>query len=156
MAGAPCCGARNCVGPAVGAPDGKGQVVDVAMVDGVANLLSLFHEMLAGGQWKDRRESNLLDGGTPYYRCYACADGDHVAVGALEPQFFARLLDGLGIPQDRYVQHDRAAWPAMTAEFALFFASRTRDDWGAHFIETDAWRRSGAVAGRGSSLPGQS
>ena len=117
---------------------GRGQVVDVAMVDGVANLLSLFHEMMGAGQWQDRREANLLDGGAPFYRCYTCSDGAHVAVGALEPQFFALLLDGLGIPQEKYRQHDRAAWPAMADEFARIFASRPRDAWAALFADTDA------------------
>lgn len=117
---------------------GRGQVVDVAMVDGVANLLSLFHEMLAAGHWQDRRAANLLDGGTPYYRCYACADGRHVAVGALEPQFFAELLDRLGIPADRYRQTDPACWPQMTADFTAVFARAARDDWAARFADSDA------------------
>jgi alpha-methylacyl-CoA racemase len=86
----------------------------------------------------DRPGANLLDGAAPFYRCYACADARHVAVGALEPPFFAALLDGLGIPRDRYVQHDRVAWPAMQAEFAAVFAARPRDDWAAAFDGTDA------------------
>ncbi len=117
---------------------GKGQVVDVAMVDGVANLLGLFHAFLGNGLWQDERGSNLLDGAAPFYRCYACADGRHVAVGALEPQFFAALLDGLGIAPDRFVQNDRAGWPAMMQAFAEAFATRPRDAWEAHFAGTDA------------------
>ena len=117
---------------------GHGQVVDIAMTDGVASLMSLFYAFHASGLHLDRAGSNLLDGGAPFYRCYRCADGGHVAVGALEPQFFALLLDGLAIPRDRYVQNDRAGWPAMTAEFAAIFASLPRDEWAAAFDGTDA------------------
>jgi alpha-methylacyl-CoA racemase len=118
---------------------GKGQVVDVAMTDGVAALMSLFHAFKASGLWHDRPHANLLDGAAPFYRCYACADGRHVAVGALEPQFFAKLLEGLGIPAERYKnQNDPAGWPAMEADFSSVFASRARDDWAAQFAGTDA------------------
>jgi alpha-methylacyl-CoA racemase len=118
---------------------GEGQVVDAAMTDGVASLMSLFHAFMASGLWHDRPESNLLDGAAPFYRCYACADGGHVAVGALEPQFFARLLEGLGIAADRYPQqNDPAGWPAMQADFAAIFASRPRDEWAALFEVVDA------------------
>jgi alpha-methylacyl-CoA racemase len=117
---------------------GKGQVVDVAMVDGVANLLSLFHAFLSTGSWQDEPSSNLLDGAAPFYRCYACKGGGHVAVGALEPQFFAQLLEGLEIPADRYDQDDRSQWPTMEAEFAELFANRTRQDWEERFAGTDA------------------
>jgi alpha-methylacyl-CoA racemase len=117
---------------------GVGQVVDAAMVDGVATLLSLFHAFLATGQWLDAPASNLLDGGAPFYRCYACNNGGHVAVGALEPQFFALLLSGLGIPGDRYVQNDRTQWPAMAADFASVLQTKTRDEWAVHFAGTDA------------------
>lgn len=117
---------------------GKGQVVDVAMTDGVANLLSLFHAYLATGMWVDRPASNLLDGSAPFYRCYACKDGGHVAVGALEPQFFAQLLAGLEIPADRYAQNDAVQWPTMIADFTAVFASRTRNDWEERFAGTDA------------------
>ncbi|KPF84087.1 CaiB/BaiF CoA-transferase family protein [Novosphingobium sp. AAP93] len=117
---------------------GKGQVVDAAMVDGVSNLLSLFHAFTATGLWLDRPASNLLDGAAPFYRCYACKDGGHVAVGALEPQFFAQLLAGMGIAAERYDQNDRMQWPAMIAEFTTVFLSRTRDEWEAQFADTDA------------------
>jgi len=117
---------------------GRGQTVDVAMVEGTAVLSSLFHAMIASGLWSDRRGSNLIDGGAPFYRCYACADGGHVAVGALEPQFFALLLDGLEIERDRFAQHDRAAWPEMTATFEAVFATRSRDDWARTFEDVDA------------------
>lgn len=117
---------------------GKGQVVDAAMVDGVANLLGLYHAFLANGMWEDQPESNLLDGAAPFYRCYLCGCGGSVAIGALEPQFFALLLDGLEVPQDRYRQHDRAQWPAMQAEFERIFASQPRDEWEKRFAGTDA------------------
>ena len=117
---------------------GKGQVVDAAMVDGVANLLSLFHAFLSTDKWQDQPASNLLDGAAPFYRCYACKDGGHVAVGALEPQFFAQLLVGLGFQPDRYVQADVTCWPAMESDFAAAFACKTRQEWEVQFAGTDA------------------
>lgn len=117
---------------------GKGQVVDVAMTDGVASMLSLFTALSQGGGWSAEREANLLDGGAPFYRCYTCADGGYVAVGALEPQFFAELIAGLGFEPDRFRQYDRKGWSEMRAAFAERFASRTRDDWAAVFEGTDA------------------
>ena len=117
---------------------GAGQVVDVAMTDGTAALTSFFHAFTASGLWSDRRGANLLDGSKPFYRCYACADGGHVAVGPLEPQFFAQLLKGLEIAPDRFAQYDPAGWPEMEAVFAAAFLTRTRDQWDAVFRETDA------------------
>jgi alpha-methylacyl-CoA racemase len=117
---------------------GTGQIVDVAMVDGVATLLSLYHELLAAGQWQDQRGANFLDGAAPYYRCYGCEDGRYIAVGALEPQFFRRLLDGLGIPGDCYDQTDQSGWPQMATDFAAIFASAPRDVWEKRFAGTDA------------------
>ena len=117
---------------------GRGQVVDAAMVDGVANLLSLFHAFMATGQWHDRPAANLLDGAAPFYRCYVCKDGGYVAVGALEPQFFAQLLAGMDIPADRYTQNDESQWPAMLADFTQVFLNRTRDEWEVRFGGTDA------------------
>lgn len=117
---------------------GRGQVVDVAMTDGTASLTSLFHALAATGMWTGTRGANLLDGSRPFYRCYACADGGHVAVGALEPPFFAQLLAGLSLPADRFVQYDPAGWPEMTEVFAAAFATRPRDEWSAIFETTDA------------------
>lgn len=117
---------------------GQGQVVDAAMTDGVASLMSLFHAFKASGLWQDKPASNLLDGAAPFYRCYRCADGRDIAVGALEPQFFAQLLDGLGIEKDRYRQNDPAGWPQMEADFAALFATRTRDEWAALYEGRDA------------------
>lgn len=118
---------------------GQGQVVDAAMVDGVSLLAQLTWSLRNVGAWRDGRASNLLDGGAPFYDTYACADGRFVAVGALEPPFFAQLLDGLGIPAGELgPQHDRAGWPAMRRRFTEVLASRTRDEWAAVFAGTDA------------------
>src|SRR5829696_4830576 len=114
---------------------GRGQVVDAAMVDGAASLMSMVYGMLARGGWQDRRESNLLDGGRPYYDTYECADGRHVAVGAIEPQFFAQLMKGLDLSFD---QDDESQWPAMRSAIATRFAGRTRDEWAALFEQSDA------------------
>jgi len=115
-------------------------VVDAAMVDGAALQSALFHGLAAAGQWHQERGANLLDGGAPFYRCYRCADGGFVAVGALEPAFYAALLAGLGLTGDPRCggQYDRERWPAMSEAFAAAFASRTRDQWAALFAETDA------------------
>ncbi|MDB5738550.1 MAG: carnitine dehydratase [Sphingomonas bacterium] len=117
---------------------GTGDVIDIAMTDGAASLMSLFYAFQSTGLWKDAPASNLLDGAAPFYRCYACADGRHVAVGALEAPFFAQLLNGLGIPAERYSQNDPDDWPAMLRDFAATFATRTRDQWAALFAGTDA------------------
>jgi alpha-methylacyl-CoA racemase len=117
---------------------GKGQIVDAAMTDGASVLMSMFYAFHAGGQWQAERESNLLDGGTPFYRCYACSDGGYMAVGALEPQFFAELLAKLAIDAEEFPQYDREKWPAMVARFEAVFASKTRDEWAAHFEGSDA------------------
>ena len=118
---------------------GKGQVVDTAMVDGVPAMMGLIHGMLAQGRWTEKRASNWLDGAAPFYRCYSCADGKYIAVGALEPQFYALLLKGLGLPAEYgETQNDAALWPERTAEFERIFATKTRDDWATQFDGTDA------------------
>ncbi len=117
---------------------GEGRVVDAAMTDGIGVLSSLFHALAARGLWSPARESNLLDGGAPFYRCYACADGGFVAVAALEPRFFAALLAGLGIDAAEVNQYDRDRWPALQARFEGLFALRDRDAWAAHFGGTEA------------------
>ena len=118
---------------------GRGQVVDVSMVDGSALLMTSHHGYLSDGWWSAERESNLLDGAAPFYTIYATSDGGHVAVGALEPQFFAALLEGLGVsPGEVGPQNDREGWPAMRQVFADRFATRTRDEWGDLFSGTDA------------------
>jgi alpha-methylacyl-CoA racemase len=118
---------------------GLGQVVDAAMVDGAALLSSFLYGVRAGGLWSDQRGGNFLDGSAPFYRTYATADGGFVAVGALEPQFYAELLAGLDLAgEDLPVQYDRPAWPAMAERFAAVFATRTRQEWSAVFAGTDA------------------
>jgi alpha-methylacyl-CoA racemase len=119
------------------ASSGRGQVVDAAMVDGVTSLLTLFYGLRAGGQWRDERGGNLLDGGAPCYDTYRCADGRYVAVGALEPQFWAALVSTLGLT-DLPAQLDVARWPELRARLAAAFATRPRDDWAAVFAEVDA------------------
>ncbi len=117
---------------------GKGQVVDAAMVDGVAALSTAIHSLMNAGRWQDEREANILDGRAPFYRCYVCSDGKFVSVAALEPEFFKLLLDGLNIDQSRFDQRDRNGWAEMKEVFAACFASRTRDQWTAIFEGTDA------------------
>ncbi len=117
---------------------GQGQVVDACITDGVASLMSLFYAWQPKGLWTDAPASNLLDGAAPFYRCYTCADGRHVAVGCLEPKFFAQMVEGLGLSDRRYDQNDRAGWPAMQADFTAAFATQTRDAWADHFAQTDA------------------
>src|ERR1700722_5584377 len=121
------------------ATSGQGQVVDAAMVDGSALITSFLYGMRATGAWQDQRGSNLLDTGAPFYDTYATADGGYVAVGALEPQFYAALLAGLGLTgADLPAQHDRSGWPVLLERFTTAFASRSRDEWAAVFAGTDA------------------
>lgn len=116
-----------------------GRVVDAAMVDGVASLMAPTYQMFAAGLWDDEREANLLDGGAPFYRTYATADGGWMAVGALEPQFYAALVEGLGLAgADLPAQTDRSGWPQLAERFAVVFASRTRAEWESVFAGTDA------------------
>jgi alpha-methylacyl-CoA racemase len=118
---------------------GLGQMVDAAMVDGSALLTSFLHGMLATGAWQDQRGSNLLDGGAPFYDTYQTADGGYVAVGALEPQFYSALLNGLGLADAPLpAQHDRSGWPQLREQFAAVFAQRTRDEWAEVFAGSDA------------------
>jgi alpha-methylacyl-CoA racemase len=118
---------------------GRGQVVDAAMVDGSAMLTTMFHEMRASGLWVDDRHANLLDGGAPFYATYETADGAFMAVGALEPAFYAALLQGLGLEDaDLPAQMDREGWPLLRQRFASAFAARTRDEWDEVFRGSDA------------------
>ncbi len=118
-----------------GAP---GQAVDAAIVDGAAHLLAMTHGMLAAGGWADERGVNLLDGGAPYYAVYATADGRHMAVGALEPKFYAEFLARLGLDEDPACQHDRSGWPGLRQRIAGRFALRTQADWTLVFDGSDA------------------
>ncbi len=118
---------------------GRGQVIDAAMVDGSALLTSFIYGMRARGGWRDERGVNLLDTGAPFYDTYATSDGRFVAVGALEPQFYAALLRGLGLAgEDLPAQLDVHGWPVLRARFTAVFAQRTRDEWAEVFAGTDA------------------
>ena len=117
----------------------KGQVLDVAMVDGVSVLLQAIWELYAQGTWSASRQANILDGGAPFYRTYGCADGKHVAVGAIEPQFYEALLAGLGLNSAALPsQQDRSHWSELHDTFTTAFLTRTRDEWDAVFVATDA------------------
>jgi alpha-methylacyl-CoA racemase len=119
------------------ATSGRGQVVDAAIVDGVASLLAMPLMLMAQGRWRDERGVNLLDGGVPWYDVYETADGKWMAVGALEHRFYAALLAGLGLTgvPDR---NDPRNWPQLRALLAARFKDRTRDDWAAVFAGSDA------------------
>jgi alpha-methylacyl-CoA racemase len=117
---------------------GCGRVVDAAMTDGTALLSSLFFALSDRGLWSSDRGANLLDGGAPFYRCYTCADGGFVAVGALEPRFYAALLVGLDIDPADAPQFPASEWPVVRARFEAIFATRTRDAWADHFSGTEA------------------
>ena len=116
---------------------GQGQVVDAAIVDGTAHVSAMFAGMLASGFAHERRAANLLDGGAPYYDVYETADGRHMSVGALEPQFYAVLVDLLGLT-DLPSRDDLAQWPVIKAAFTRRFKERTQAEWTEVFDGTDA------------------
>jgi len=118
---------------------GRGQVVDCAIVDGVASLLTFVYAALAHGAWRDRRGSNLLDGGAPFYTTYACAGGGYIAVGALEPQFHAELVAKLGLDPELFKERlDPESWPRLRKLLQEIFAQRTQKQWCELFAGTDA------------------
>jgi len=118
---------------------GRGQVVDAAMVEGASLLTSMFWGLQAAGRWSDVRGDNVLDSGAPWYDTYVTRDGRYVAVGAIEPRFYAALLQGLGLAGEALPEPaDRAGWPTLRARFAAVLATRTRDEWCAEFDGTDA------------------
>lgn len=118
---------------------GQGQVVDAAMVDGVPAMMGMIHSMLAQGTWTENREDNFVDGGAPYYRCYACADGNYLSVGCIEPQFFAEFLHLLKLdPALSEKQYDKQHWPMLHQLFEETLAGRTRDEWATLFEGTDS------------------
>jgi alpha-methylacyl-CoA racemase len=110
---------------------GQGQVVDAAMVEGSAVLTTIFHAMRATGMWTDEPGTNLLDSGAHFYEVYETADGGHIAVGALEPQFYAELLSILELNPAEYPQFDRDRWPEFKQRFAEVFKGKTRAEWAA-------------------------
>lgn len=112
-------------------------VIDAAMVDGAAMLMSLIHSRLNMGQWQDKRTSNPLDGGVPWYDTYPTSDGKHVAVGALEPKFYATLLSRMGL-SDLPSRDDPNHWPAIRKAFEATFLTRSRDEWAQWFSGCDA------------------
>ncbi|MET7885817.1 CaiB/BaiF CoA-transferase family protein [Streptomyces avermitilis] len=117
---------------------GTGQVVDAAIVDGAAHLAAMIHGMLAAGGWQDRRGANLLDGGCPFYGTYETADGQYMAVGALEQQFYAEFVALLGIGDEAPSRKDVSRWSELRETVAARFKTRTRDDWTAVFEGSDA------------------
>jgi alpha-methylacyl-CoA racemase len=118
---------------------GKGQVIDCAMTDGAASLMSMFYGMRAGGLWNDNRQDNLLDGAAHFYDTYECADGKWLAIGAIEPQFHAELVKGLGLADGDFPHRmDRQHWPEYSKQIADVVRTRTRDQWMAIFENTDA------------------
>lgn len=118
---------------------GRGRVVDAAMVDGASSQMTLMYERLASGRWRDERGVNTIDGGAPWYDVYDTSDGRFVAVGAIEPQFYAQLLQGLNLSAAEVPDRaDRANWPAIRQLFAVRFRQRSREEWAVLFEPTDA------------------
>lgn len=121
------------------ARSGEGQVVDAAMVDGSASLTAMLHSFLNRGFWHETRGENLLDSGAPFYDVYATSDDQYMAVGAIEPQFFAALVLGLSLtPETLPEQFDRAKWPVLRQRIAEVFRTKTRDEWTTIFEHVDA------------------
>lgn len=119
---------------------GRGQVIDCAMCDGAASLMSPFYQMMASGRWRNERAANLIDGGSHFYGVYECSDGKFVSIGAIEPQFYAILVEKVGLKDDAafLAQNDRRAWPKLRERLAQVFATRTRDEWCQILEGTDA------------------
>lgn len=118
---------------------GKGQVVDAAMIDGAASLMSVFYGMYAAGFWKDARGVNLLDSGAPFYDTYQTKDGKWVALGPLEAEFYGELLEKLGIKdEDATARFDRSRWTLVKEKIATVIKTRTRDEWDAVLLGSDA------------------
>ncbi|MEA2625374.1 MAG: alpha-methylacyl-CoA racemase [Candidatus Binatota bacterium] len=118
---------------------GRGQVVDAAMVDGAASLMTIIYGLHAAGLWRDERGVNLLDTGAPFYDVYETKDGKYVALGAIEPKFYAELMKKSGLAAEELPhQYDRESWPAMKQRFEEFFRTKTRDEWCAVLEGSDA------------------
>jgi alpha-methylacyl-CoA racemase len=117
---------------------GKGQIVDCAMVEGAASLMTMMYGAFAAGTWVEERGRNRIDGGAHFYGVYETKDGEHVAIGSIEPQFYAELLAHTGIdPATLPAQRDRAHWPEMKAHFARIFKTKTRAEWVEIMQDTD-------------------
>lgn len=120
---------------------GHGQVIDAAIMDGAAHLMTYLFSLLNAGKWQDRREANLLDGGAPYYAIYDTADGKHLAIGPIEPKFFAQMVRLLNLPEGAIEvarQNDRTYWPTLRQVLTDTFRQKTRDEWAVIFEGTDA------------------
>ncbi|WP_227999054.1 CaiB/BaiF CoA transferase family protein [Nocardia australiensis] len=118
---------------------GTGQVLDIAMVDGVSSLMSMFWTLAENDLWSPERGTNVIDSGAPFYDTYECADGRYIAVGAVEPVFYARLLEGLGLTSSELPdQYDTSEWPTVREHFARIFRTRDRDEWDRTFAALDA------------------
>jgi alpha-methylacyl-CoA racemase len=118
---------------------GPGQVIDAAMTDGAAMLMTPVIDSYRRGAWTEDREANLTDGGAPFYTVYPTSDGRHLAVGAIEPQFYAEFVGGLGLSIDELpAQHDKASWPLLRARFTAVIRTRTMAEWTATFAGRDA------------------
>ncbi len=118
---------------------GKGQVVDAAMVDGAASLMTMTFGFASAGMWKPERGTNILDTGAHFYEVYETSDAKYMAVGAIERKFYAELLDGLGLdPAELPDQMDQGHWGEMKERFAAIFATKTRDEWTTIFEDRDA------------------
>ncbi|HWD49766.1 MAG TPA: CaiB/BaiF CoA-transferase family protein [Rhizomicrobium sp.] len=117
---------------------GKGQVVDAAMTDGAASLMTMFYGMSASGFWQDQRGSNMLDSGAHFYDTYETKDGKYVALGSIEPQFYKELMEKTGITDQAFTaQMDRNAWPDLKAKLAAVIKTKTRDEWDAIMLGSD-------------------
>ncbi len=110
---------------------GRGQVVDASMVEGASVMMTLIHAMRDIGMWTDTPGTNLLDSGAHFYEVYECSDGGFIAVGALEPQFYSKLLELMELDPDEFPQMDQARWPELKERFAEVFRTKTRDEWAA-------------------------
>lgn len=117
---------------------GLGQVIDAAISDGTASLASMYYGMRAKGQWSEQRADNLLDGGAPFYGCYECADGRHIAIGSIEPQFYRLFLDLCGLDDPAFTdQWNKQAWPQLQKKLCQLFLLHSQDEWRALLEGTD-------------------
>jgi alpha-methylacyl-CoA racemase len=118
---------------------GRGDVLDVAMIDGASSLMTMFWTLAEHSLWAPERGTNVIDGGAPFYDTYECSDGRYVAVGAVEPQFYAQLVHGLGLGSEPLpAQYDQSGWPVLRERFSEVFHSRSRDEWADVFAGRDA------------------
>lgn len=117
---------------------GKGQVIDAAMSDGAASLMTMFYGFKAAGIWSEKRYDNMLDGGAPFYDTYETRDGKYVGIGSIEPQFYALLREKAGLTDPEFDhQHDKSKWPSQKAKLAAVLKTKTRDEWDAIMLGTD-------------------